>query len=190
MPHVVIVSDDKVFGDALCDLIARELSCDTTLLPQIIDLNDSKVLSADAIVTVYPTTTHHDLSHLIIDITKPQRAKMLLKRIVDKIYTTAKEEILLRKNIVILPQYRMLKSQNTDKSVELTEKEQSLLLYIFNNSEPSRETILHDVWGIIADIDTHTLETHIYRLRQKWRELDNSDPIMVTESGYRWNHDE
>ena len=49
----------------------------------------------------------------------------------------------------------------------------------------SRETLLKEVWGMEADLNTHTLETHIYRLRAKLRELSGNDIIEAFEGGYR-----
>ena len=70
----------------------------------------------------------------------------------------------------------------------LTEKE-SLLLATLIAAEPSacpRDRLLQDVWGISADIETHTLETHIYRLRHKLAELSPKPcDIVTTGSAYQ-----
>jgi DNA-binding response OmpR family regulator len=72
--------------------------------------------------------------------------------------------------------------------VRLTEKETSILRYLFRAGQKpvSRETLLQEVWGYNSGVTTHTLETHIYRLRQKI-EKDAAVPIiLVTDSrGYR-----
>jgi hypothetical protein len=69
--------------------------------------------------------------------------------------------------------------------VTLTEKE-ALLLATLAEHHPraaTRETLLHHVWGLNATIDTHTLETHIYRLRSKLEGLVPPVPDIVTVEG-------
>ena len=65
----------------------------------------------------------------------------------------------------------------------LTEKECALLQTLAAGAM-TREALLRDIWGYEADLDTHTLETHIYRLRRKLAELGGGD-IMTTPEGYR-----
>ena len=69
--------------------------------------------------------------------------------------------------------------------IRLTEKETSILKYLVRANEKvvSRETLLHEVWGYNAGVTTHTLETHIYRLRQKIEKDPSSAQLLVTESG-------
>jgi DNA-binding response OmpR family regulator len=71
------------------------------------------------------------------------------------------------------------------KKVRLTEKETAILRFLYRSglSPVSRETLLQEVWGYNSGVTTHTLETHIYRLRQKI-EKDAANPeILVTEAG-------
>lgn len=73
----------------------------------------------------------------------------------------------------------------------LTEKECSLLrmLAAANPDAMTRDALLQQVWGIGGDVDTHTLETHIYRLRAKLGELKPSPGDIVTaDSAYQWVH--
>ena len=73
------------------------------------------------------------------------------------------------------------------KIIRLTEKERDILLTLFNAADRSvsREALLQTVWGYVEGLETHTLETHIYRLRQKI-ETDPSEPkiVLTTEDGY------
>ena len=75
-----------------------------------------------------------------------------------------------------------------NKKIRLTEKETSILRYLFRAGDKvvSRETLLGEVWGYNASVTTHTLETHVYRLRQKIESDPSSARILVTEpGGYR-----
>lgn len=76
----------------------------------------------------------------------------------------------------------LLDSQN--KKVRLTEKETNILKFLFRNGGTvPRETLLHEVWGYNPSVTTHTLETHIYRLRQKIETNPGEARILITESG-------
>jgi DNA-binding response OmpR family regulator len=75
-----------------------------------------------------------------------------------------------------------------DRKVRLTEKEASILKYLYRSSEKvvPRDVLLREVWGYSAEATTHTVETHIYRLRQKIERDPSRAEILVTEeSGYR-----
>jgi DNA-binding response OmpR family regulator len=71
------------------------------------------------------------------------------------------------------------------KKVRLTEKETAIIKFLYRAGEKSvsRETLLADVWGYNAGVSTHTLETHIYRLRQKIERDPGHAEILITEGG-------
>jgi DNA-binding response OmpR family regulator len=72
-----------------------------------------------------------------------------------------------------------------NKKIRLTEKEASILKYLYRAGELAvgREVLLHEVWGYNAGVTTHTLETHVYRLRQKIERDPSRAEILVTETG-------
>jgi DNA-binding response OmpR family regulator len=72
-----------------------------------------------------------------------------------------------------------------NKKVRLTEKETSILKYLYRAGDQAvgRDILLHEVWGYNAGVTTHTLETHIYRLRQKIERDPSNAEILVTETG-------
>jgi len=70
------------------------------------------------------------------------------------------------------------------KKIRLTEKETNILKFLYRAGDTvPRETLLHEVWGYNPAVTTHTLETHIYRLRQKIESAPGQAQILITESG-------
>src|SRR5471032_2498136 len=71
------------------------------------------------------------------------------------------------------------------KKIRLTEKETAILKYLYRAGEKpvSREELLTEVWGYNAGVTTHTLETHVYRLRQKIEPDAQSAKLLLTETG-------
>jgi DNA-binding response OmpR family regulator len=71
------------------------------------------------------------------------------------------------------------------RKIRLTEKETNILKYLYRAGEKpvSREELLAEVWGYNAGVTTHTLETHVYRLRQKIERDPSNAEILVTENG-------
>lgn len=69
--------------------------------------------------------------------------------------------------------------------LRLTEKEAAILRYLHRADQQAvpRETLLKNVWGYNANVTTHTLETHIYRLRQKIEDNPAEAQLLVTEGG-------
>jgi DNA-binding response OmpR family regulator len=87
-----------------------------------------------------------------------------------------------------LPARKLLVHAETQRKIRLTEKETAILKYLYRTGDRSvgRDTLLGEVWGYNAGVTTHTLETHVYRLRQKIEEDPSNAAILVTEpGGYR-----
>src|SRR5579862_9337019 len=82
------------------------------------------------------------------------------------------------------PSSKLLMGPKGNK-VRLTEKETAILRYLYRAGlRPiSREVLLQEVWGYNSGVTTHTLETHIYRLRQKIEKDAAAPEILVTEAG-------
>lgn len=72
-----------------------------------------------------------------------------------------------------------------EKKIRLTEKETSILKYLYRAGARvvGRDVLLAEVWGYNSGVTTHTLETHIYRLRQKIEKDPSSAELLVTETG-------
>ncbi len=73
-----------------------------------------------------------------------------------------------------------------NENLNLTEKETDLIIYIKSNNNVTIKDLQNNVWGYSENLETHTVETHIYRLRKKIKEKFNDDNFIVnTEKGYR-----
>lgn len=82
------------------------------------------------------------------------------------------------------PKSGFLKTDKKGPDIRLTEKEQNILLYLYDNKDRpvTKQDLLDHVWGYADGVETHTLETHIYRLRQKI-ETDPSHPAFLITDG-------
>jgi DNA-binding response OmpR family regulator len=82
------------------------------------------------------------------------------------------------------PSAKML-VDSAQKKIRLTEKETNILKYLYRAGEKpvSREELLAEVWGYNAGVTTHTLETHVYRLRQKIEPDPSNAKLLLTEAG-------
>ena len=86
------------------------------------------------------------------------------------------------------PAAKLLLDGESGKKVRLTEKETAILKFLFRAGDKvvSRDVLLNEVWGYNTGVTTHTLETHVYRLRQKIEQDPSNAEILVTEpGGYR-----
>jgi len=82
------------------------------------------------------------------------------------------------------PAVKMLVT-DADKKIRLTEKETSILKFLYRaGGKPvTRDVLLDEVWGYNSGVTTHTLETHVYRLRQKIEPDPSSASLLLTEGG-------
>ena len=119
-------------------------------------------------------------------VTKPFRLGVLLARIRARLrqHEASEDAVLTIGPHTFRPSSKLLLDPNGNK-VRLTEKETSILRYLYRAGQRpvSRETLLQEVWGYNSGVTTHTLETHIYRLRQKIERDAAAPAILVTEAG-------
>lgn len=83
------------------------------------------------------------------------------------------------------PSAKLLVRDETGQKVRLTEKETSILKYLYRvgGKAVSRDELLNEVWGYNTGVTTHTLETHVYRLRQKIETNPSNAQILLTRPG-------
>ena len=118
-------------------------------------------------------------------VTKPFRFAVLMARVHAHLRSHDRsEEAMYRIGpYTFRPSAKLLLDEKSRK-VRLTEKETNILKYLYRCGDTvPRETLLNEVRGYNPAVTTHTLETHIYRLRQKIEENPSEARILVTESG-------
>lgn len=119
-------------------------------------------------------------------VTKPFRLNVLLARLRAQLrqHEQSEDAVFTIGPYTFQPAAKLL-IDATERKVRLTEKETAILKYLYRAGEKvvSRETLLGEVWGYNAGVTTHTLETHVYRLRQKIEPDPSNARLLVTESG-------
>ena len=123
-------------------------------------------------------------------VAKPFRSKELLARLRAQLraFENSPEAILMIGRYVFRPAMKLLHDQTNNRRISLTSKEADLLrfLYRLEGRSVKADVLLHEVWGYSQNVETHTLSTHIYRLRQKM-ESDPAHPVLLMSvgKGYR-----
>ncbi len=123
-------------------------------------------------------------------ITKPFRLGVLLARLRAHIrqHERSDDAVFTISPYTFQPSAKLLVDNTDQRKVRLTDKEAAILKYLYRAGDRvvGREVLLDEVWGYSVAIETHTLETHIYGLRQKIERDPSNAEILVTEpGGYR-----
>jgi len=125
-------------------------------------------------------------------VTKPFRLNELLARLRAqlRLHEASEDAVFNIGPYSFQPGAKLLLDAGAKRKIRLTEKEAAILRFLYRAGAPvSRETLLGEVWGYNAGVNTHTLETHIYRLRQKMeRDPANAEILVTTPGGYRLAH--
>ncbi|RLQ89003.1 response regulator transcription factor [Notoacmeibacter ruber] len=119
-------------------------------------------------------------------ITKPFRFAVLLARIRAQLrqFDQSEDASFTVGPYIFKPKQKALFDSN-DAKIKLTEKEANIIRYLIRADQRvvTRDTLLEEVWGYNSGVSTHTLETHVYRLRQKIERDPSNCEIIVTEGG-------
>lgn len=169
---ILDVGLDDMDGRELCRLMRKQgVKCPVLMLTGHTTDSDT-ILGLDAGANDY--------------VTKPFKFPVLLARIRAQLrqHEQSEDAIFNIGPYTFKPSQKLLLDE-AEKKVRLTEKETNILKYLYraNDAVVPRDTLLHEVWGYNAGVTTHTLETHIYRLRQKIEPDPSNARILVTESG-------
>ncbi len=122
-------------------------------------------------------------------VTKPFRINVLLARLRAHLRQSEfrDDAVLTIGPYAFRPGAKLLSDANGRRKVRLTEKETAILKFLYRAGRTiGRDMLLGEIWGYSADVTTHTLETHVYRLRRKIERNPAKAEILITEpGGYR-----
>jgi DNA-binding response OmpR family regulator len=120
-------------------------------------------------------------------IAKPFRLAELLARLRAqvRIFENSEDAVFTIGPYTFRPSAKLLQEPARNRRIRLTEKEAAILKFLYRaGTQPvARQVLLNEVWGYNAAVTTHTLETHIYRLRQKIEPDPSNARLLVTEGG-------
>ena len=143
------------------------------------------------IIIIFDNLKYRNENKNFIDykfIVKPFTLKNLFS-LISNFETIGREErnkVNLLDHLVFLPNEKVIKNSITSKIIHLTEKETYLIQFLFKNKNKfvAKRDLLNNVWGINETINTHTLETHVYRLRKKIEKIEKKlNLIILKEKG-------
>ncbi len=120
-------------------------------------------------------------------VTKPFKFAVLLARIRAQLrqHEQSEDAVFTIGHYTFQPSQKLLVEDENGIKIRLTEKETAILKYLYRAEQQviTRDVLLEEVWGYNSGVTTHTLETHIYRLRQKIERNPSNAQLLVTESG-------
>lgn len=113
------------------------------------------------------------------------RKPVQVEQIADYIKSLVKDEGLKLGDIRFFYTQKLV--EYNGQEVVLTEKENELFNLLANSTaEVPAEDIMRKIWNYSDDVETTTLDTHLYRLRQKLAEIDLGEVIITTAGGYKF----
>jgi len=198
MSNILFLSENTVFKTDILDQISHHLTdfsiadtpetADIVVVDEDIRLLDTHIkknLRAPVILLSSEDIADNTKVHHIIY--KP----FLLSNFLDdikssiNIFENSTDGTIEFNNYILYPLRKEILNLRNDETTKLTEKEVAVIKYLYKNSDKivAKTDLMQEVWGYAADAYTHTVETHIYRLRQKVEHDDASAQLILTSDG-------
>jgi len=204
MINILIVSKNNVFKEDLSSQIlsqTQNYSCDESLKPDIIVLDEDVSKLTDLrqkfertpIFVFFKKGQKKEAENPFVKyIQKPFSLNVFLNLMqsVLNFLLTSEAGVLSFNGYELSPLEKELKNTKNGEKIKLTEREVSMILYLhkMKGKSTSKTEFLQEVWGYSPDVSTHTIETHIYRLRQKVEKNKDWPELISTENGgYKLN---
>lgn len=194
-----ILSDNLIFAEDLAGQISQFLKDSVVLInePQ----NNEDIILVDEKVEVTQEikdipivlflSEEKTINNADLIIKKPFKLQSLLAALKNNtlLPKVRRKECLTFKEYSLYPVKKEIISSETGIITKLTEKEVDIIKYLYQIAPviASKEDLLKNVWEYSTDATTHTVETHIYRVRQKVEKNGKNQLIITENNGYRLN---
>ena len=205
MPNILLLSENISFAEDLKSQIElyipemavsmeaiEELNYDIFIIDE--DINIAKeIIQNKAKAPVFLLTADKTDMIDLVGITVIYKPFLLTAYLEDiksciNIYENSEDGFLSFNKYILRQVTKDILNTSTNEEIKLTEKEVSIIKYLYKSANKivTKNELLMEVWGYNPDATTHTVETHIYRLRQKI-EQGNTDQqsILTSEGGYQ-----
>lgn len=199
MTNISILSKNQSFAEDLKAQINRSLPDDNVDINEVFENTNLLLIDEDESfaekhkeIPVVLFSANKDVSSFAdLIIKKPFRLNKFLEDLKNNtlLPKVRRKECISIKEYKVFPVKKEITSTLTDKTLKLTEKEIDIIKYLYQivPNTASKEEMLENVWEYSAEATTHTVETHIYRLRQKVEKDGGSQLIITENNGYRLN---
>lgn len=203
MPNLLFLSDNQSFAEDLSGqikLYAPDFNIfyedngqnfyDLVLLDEKVETAKKYAGHPAPVFLLLPASNETAVSDVEV-IAKPLSLSKLLDRLKSGIhlFENSEDGYLRFNDYELRPLGKEIYNFRNDEVIKLTEKEIAILKYLYKAGADkivSKNELLQEVWGYNPDVTTHTIETHIYRLRQKVEHDDASAQlILTTDGGYQ-----
>lgn len=198
MPNILFLSGNAVFKADVLDQISHhaqefcvsddESVADIVIVDEDISLlNEFLKKDIKAPVILLSSKDVDDNRNIHHVIYKPMSLNKFLDDIKASIniYEKSSEGKLEFNNYILDPSHKEILNLRNNEVTKLTEKEVAIIKYLYKNRDKTigKNDLIQEVWGYSSDVYTHTVETHIYRLRQKVEHEDSSAQLIITSDG-------
>ena len=202
MPNILFLSENTVFKEDVINQItlhAPEFNIvkEETDLPDVVVVDEDKKLLKEyakknvKTPLIFLPAMNEDIENIAAEIIeKPFYLSQFLDKLkaAINIFENSEEGQICFNKYILYPSKKEIVNLRNKDVTKLTEKEVSILKYLYKNNGKivNKNELMCEVWQYAADVATHTVETHIYRLRQKVEKDDASAQIISTsEGGYQ-----
>ena len=201
MAHVLFVSDNEDFAADLKAQVLRfapdfsfvETAPDLLLVDENLQRCDELRRKYPSIPLIFLSDENKENDMLNIYVKKPFSLMSFLDvlRAANNNLDNSVDGYLCFNGYELRPNMREIADIQSGSVVKLTEKEVSILKYLYKNQNGyvSKNDLQRNVWKYSEDVTTHTIETHIYRLRQKVEQADGRRLIVTDNGGYKLQQD-
>lgn len=207
MPNILFISENQNFANDLkeqINLYAKDFEIydkDDSILFDVMIIDDNIDIFKEmrshhnktpAIILLKQDSDSIESSTLNNVIYKPFSLNSFLDQLHSSInlFENSSEGILCFNKYELHPVSKEILNLRNNEFIKLTEKEVAIIKYLYKAKDKivSKNELLQEVWEYSPEVSTHTIETHIYRLRQKVEQDDESAQLITTlDGGYQLN---